>query len=138
MTFPNDDGGYAIVTSLKCEHVNQKVYNLKFEQAYYECLQLQRGNICKHQIKVLMFLHLDLVKGTIACYSSSLSETFNGGLNNMFNPCPIITPFSQQTLRTNPTPQSTKDLEKNICDPYSNQFRMLLKIVCSCNIYWLI
>jgi len=41
-----------------------------------------------------MFLHLDLVEGTIACYCSSLSETLNGGLNNMFNPCPIIMPSS--------------------------------------------
>jgi len=31
MTFLEDDGGYAIVASLKHEHVNYKVYNLEFE-----------------------------------------------------------------------------------------------------------
>jgi hypothetical protein len=38
VTFLEGDGGYAIVTFLTHEHVNYKVYNLKFEWAYYECL----------------------------------------------------------------------------------------------------
>ncbi len=66
--FLEDGGGYAIVTSLKHENVNYKVYNPKSEWAYCECLQSQRGNICKHQIKVLMFFHPYLTKGTITCY----------------------------------------------------------------------
>jgi hypothetical protein len=36
--FPKEDCGYAIVTSLKDQDVNYKVYNSKFEWAYYECL----------------------------------------------------------------------------------------------------
>ncbi len=91
MTFLEDDGGYAIVASLKHEDVNYKVYNPESEWAYYECLQLQKKNISKHQIKVLMFLRPDLTKGTIAHYCGSLSATLNGGLNSMFNPCPIFT-----------------------------------------------
>ncbi len=63
-----------------------------------------------------MFFRLDLVEGTIARYYGSLSGTLNGGLNNMLNPCLIITPFLQQTPRINPTPQRTKDPENNICD----------------------
>jgi hypothetical protein len=38
VTFLKDDGGYAIVASLKHEDVNYKVYNPESEWAYYECL----------------------------------------------------------------------------------------------------
>jgi hypothetical protein len=38
VTFPKNDGGYAIVTSLTHEHLNYKVYNSKSKWAYYECL----------------------------------------------------------------------------------------------------
>ncbi len=38
-----------------------------------------------------MLLPLDIVEGTIACYYDSFSGTLNGGLNSMFNPCPIFT-----------------------------------------------
>jgi hypothetical protein len=51
MIFLGNDGGCAIVTSLTHEHMNYKVYNLESKWAYYEYLQSQRGNICKHQIK---------------------------------------------------------------------------------------
>jgi hypothetical protein len=84
--FPKEDGGYAIITSLAHEHLNCEVYNPKSKWAYCECLQSQRGNICKHQIKVIMFLRPDIIKGTIAHYYDSLSGTLNGGLSSMFNP----------------------------------------------------
>jgi hypothetical protein len=38
VTFPKDDGGYVIVASLKHEDMNYKVYNPKFEWAYFKCL----------------------------------------------------------------------------------------------------
>ncbi len=63
-----------------------------------------------------MLFHLDLIEGTITHYCGSLNGTLNSGLNSMFNPRPMFTPFSQQTLRTSPTPQRTDDPEKNICD----------------------
>ncbi len=66
--FLEDGGGYAIVTSLKHENVNYKVYNPESKWAYCECLQSQRGNICKHQIKVLMLFCPYLIEGTITCY----------------------------------------------------------------------
>ncbi len=94
MTFLEDDGGYAIVVSLTHEHLNYKVYNPEYEWAYYECLRSQNGNICKHQIKVLMFLCLDLTEGTIAHYCGPLNGTLNYGFSSMLNPCPILTPFS--------------------------------------------
>jgi len=71
------------------------VYNPESKWAYCECLRSSRGNICKHQIKVLMFVCPNIVEGTIVCYCSLLNGTLNGGLNRMFNPCPIFTPCSQ-------------------------------------------
>jgi hypothetical protein len=94
MTFLKDDGGYAIVAFLTHEHLNYKVYNSESEWACYECFRSQKGNICKHQIKVIMFLCLDLTEGTIACYYGPLNGTLNDGFNSMLNPCPILTPFS--------------------------------------------
>jgi len=38
VTFIEDDGGYAIIVSLRHEDVNYKVYNPKSEWAYCECL----------------------------------------------------------------------------------------------------
>lgn len=38
VTFPEDDGGYVIVTFLKHEDVNYMVYNLEFEWVHNECL----------------------------------------------------------------------------------------------------
>jgi len=38
VSFPNDNCRYAIVASLKHQDVYYKVYNSKFEWAYYECL----------------------------------------------------------------------------------------------------
>jgi hypothetical protein len=90
--FPKDNCGYAIITSLKHQDVHYKVYNLESKWAYYECLQLQRGNIYKHQIKLLMFLHHDLT--TIAHYCGLLSETLNSGLNKMVSLCLILRPCS--------------------------------------------
>jgi hypothetical protein len=87
VTFPKDDYGYAIVTSLKHQDVNYKVYNSNPKWAYCECLQSQRGTICKYKIKLLMFFRLDLVEGTIVGYYSLLNVTLNSGLSRMFNPC---------------------------------------------------
>jgi hypothetical protein len=63
-----------------------------------------------------VLLHLDLAKGTIARYYSSLNGTLNDGLSKMFNPCLIFTPCLQHTPGTSLVPQRTKDLVKNICD----------------------
>jgi hypothetical protein len=63
-----------------------------------------------------MFFCHDLGKETIERYCGSLSGTLNSGLSNMLSPCPIFTPFSQQTQRINLVTQRIENLEKNICD----------------------
>jgi hypothetical protein len=45
-----------------------------------------KGNICKHQIKVLMMLHPSLAEGTITRYCGSLAGTTEGGRGNMLDP----------------------------------------------------
>jgi hypothetical protein len=57
--------------------------------------QVARINICRHQIKVLMFLRPHLVEGTIAWYYDSLRGIWNGVLSTMLNPCPIPMPSPQ-------------------------------------------
>ncbi len=116
MIFIEDDGGYAIITSLKHEDVNYKVYNPKSNGPPVNVSSCKRETYVKHQIKVLMFLCPNLSEGIIAHYSNSLIGTLNSGLNSMFSPCPTFTPYSQQTPKTTPIPQRTENPMKNICD----------------------
>jgi hypothetical protein len=53
-----------------------------------------KKNICKHQIKILMFFCPDLTEGIIMHYFNSLGGTLNGGLSSMLIPCPILSPYS--------------------------------------------
>jgi hypothetical protein len=62
VTLPTHGSGVALVTSNKHALKGYWVYNPNFEWACCECLFAQQGNICKHQIKVLMMMHLKLVE----------------------------------------------------------------------------
>jgi hypothetical protein len=73
-----------------------------------------------------MFLHLDVIEGTIAWYYGSLSGTLNNGLSSMFSPCLILMPSPQETPGKNLAPHSTHDPKKNICD-------FILKLVWDAN-----
>ena len=44
-----------------------------------------KGNVCKHQINVLMILHPKLAEGTITCYCGSLAGTCEGGRTDMLD-----------------------------------------------------
>jgi hypothetical protein len=41
---------------------------------------------CKHQLKVLMFLNLDLIEGTITQFCGPLKGIIQGGLKNLLDP----------------------------------------------------
>ena len=53
VTLSGPQGGLAYVTCNNQRHVRYKVHNLDFEWATYNYVHVQRGNICKHQVKVL-------------------------------------------------------------------------------------
>ncbi len=76
----------ALVTSNKHPHKRYWVHNHESKWVSCDCPCTQRGNICKHQVKVLQLLHLELVEGTITHYCDALKGTVEGGLQHLFNP----------------------------------------------------
>ncbi len=76
----------ALVTSKKHPHKRYSVHNPEFEWVFYDCPCTQRGNICKHQVKVLQLLHPKLAEGTITHYCGALKGIVEGGLQHLFNP----------------------------------------------------
>lgn len=75
----------ALVTP-KNTHTKDWVHNPESKWASCDCSCGQRGNICKHQVKVLQLLHSKLVAGTIAHYCGALKGNLEGGLQHLFNP----------------------------------------------------
>ena len=86
VTLPIADDGPAIVTSKTNASKLYSVYNPDCEWGSCDCLWALKGNICKHQIKVLMMLHPSLAEGTITRYCGSLAGTTEGGRGNMLEP----------------------------------------------------
>ena len=86
VTLPIADDGPALVTSMNNAAKLYSVYNPECEWGCCDCMWALKGNICKHQIKVLMILHPDLAEGTITRYCGSLAGTCEGGRANMLDP----------------------------------------------------
>ena len=86
VTLPIADDGPAIVTSKTNAAKSYSVYNPDCEWGCCDCAWALKGNICKHQIKVLMMLHPSLAEGTITRYCGSLAGTNEGGRGNMLDP----------------------------------------------------
>jgi hypothetical protein len=65
ISLPTKVGQPALVTSSKWPHVRYAVYNPDTQWACCECVHVQKGNLCKHQIKVLRMMKPELADGTI-------------------------------------------------------------------------
>ena len=85
VTLPIANDGPTIVTSKTNATKWYFVYNLDCEWGCCDCVCALMGNICKHQIKVLMMLHPSLAEGTITCYRGSLASTNEGGRGSMLD-----------------------------------------------------
>jgi len=85
VTLPSYDGDPTHVMSQKKTHMRHAIHNPILEWACCNCVNAQHGNICKHQLKVLMLLHPNLVEGMIAWFCGSLKGTSQGGLKNLFS-----------------------------------------------------
>jgi hypothetical protein len=92
--FPTSEGGPAYVRSSKRSHLEYAVYNPCTEWAICECVHSQKGNICKHQLKVLRMTRPDVAEGNIARYLGSLRGTPQGGLQNLIVYANGDTPYS--------------------------------------------
>ena len=89
-SIPNDNvvlplyiGGPALVRSSKRGHIAYAVHNPCAEWAVCECVYSQKGNICKHQFKVLELTRPNLASGKIARYLGSIRGTAQGGMTNL-------------------------------------------------------
>jgi hypothetical protein len=67
--------GQPTVTSSKRPHVKYAVYNPDTQWACCECVHSQKGNSCKHQIKVLRMIKPELADGTIVKVCGTLYGT---------------------------------------------------------------
>ena len=124
VTLPIADGGPALVTSVNNPAKLYSVYNPDCEWGCCDCVWALKGNICKHQIKVLTILHPSLAEGTITRYCGSLAGTSEGDCGNMLDPvvhfpgdepdtgplCP--TPTQVRTSGSLCVTQSREDMEK--------------------------
>jgi hypothetical protein len=86
VTLPTFAGGPAFVTSQTHRHLRYIVYNPEIEMACCNCVHAQRGNICKHQVKVLLMLNPHLAEGTIARFCGREMGKATGGLQNLLTP----------------------------------------------------
>ena len=86
VTLPIADDGPALITSKTNPSKLYSVYSPDCEWGCCDCMWALKGNICKHQVKVLMILHPSLAEGTITRYCGSLAGTSEGGRGNMLDP----------------------------------------------------
>ena len=104
VTLPIVDDGPALVTSRKNPSKFYSVYSPDCEWGCCDCFWALKGNICKHQIKVLMILHPSLAEGTITRYCGSLAGTTEGGRGNMLDPVVHFLDNGADTGTVCPTP----------------------------------
>ena len=86
VTLPIADDGPALVTSKTNAAKVYSVYSPDCEWGCCDCLWALKGNICKHQVKVLQMLHPSLAEGTITRYCGTLAGRVEGGRGNMLDP----------------------------------------------------
>jgi hypothetical protein len=86
------DGGSTHVMPSRKTHLRYTIQNPTSKWACCNCVNAQCGNICKHQLKVLMFLHPNLTKGTITRFCGPLKGTLLGGFKNLISPQVGTTP----------------------------------------------
>ena len=93
VTLPDVSGGTAMVTSTTQRHIQYTVHNPDSDFGFCTCMHSQRGNICKHQVKVLQMLHPHLAEGKIARYCGTLHGTSLGGLSQLLTPATVGSPI---------------------------------------------
>ena len=97
------------MTSTTHRHIQHVVHNPSEFWATCTCIHSLRGNICKHQAKVLRLMHLDLAECTFAKFCRVLVGTFSADF-----PCPSSPPTEEIVLDDCPpimAPEHVVDLE---------------------------
>jgi len=86
VTLLSYDDGPTLVMSYKKTHLQYTINNPTLKWACYNYVNAQCGNICKHQLNVLMFIHPNLAEGIIVQFCGSLKGTSQGVLKNLLSP----------------------------------------------------
>ena len=95
VTLPESDGGFALVTSTSHRHLRYTVHNPDSEWGVCNCVWAQRGNMCKHHVKVVMMMNPEIAEGTIARYCGRMAGNVNGGLKQLLTPSRVQYPTSE-------------------------------------------
>jgi hypothetical protein len=96
VSLPTEAGQPTLVTSSKQLHVRYSVYNPDTQWACCECVHTQKGSLCKHQIKVLRMMKLELADRTIVKVYGTLYGTRLGGVLAL---CRLVSPPTDSPRR---------------------------------------
>jgi hypothetical protein len=108
VTLPMQEGGPAYVTSTTHRHLRYVVHNPGDMWATCTCLHAQRGNTCKHKVKVLRLLYPELAEGTVARYCGTLKGTAAASIRHLLTPVfadPADTDQSRQATTPDASPR---------------------------------
>jgi hypothetical protein len=107
VSLPTQIGQSALVTSSKRPHVKYTVYNPDTQWACCECVHVQKGNLYKHQIKVLRMMKPELADGSIVKVCGTLQGTRLGGVSALYKP---VSPPADSPRR--PSNASEEDVDR--------------------------
>jgi hypothetical protein len=86
VALPSYEGGLTLVMLAQKTHLRYGIHNPTSKWACCNCIHAQHGNVCKHQLKVLMLLHPHLVEGIITRFCGSLKGIIQARLKNLLSP----------------------------------------------------
>lgn len=124
VTLPSSPGEHALVTSTQHRHIRYIVHNPGEEFAGCSCVWAQKGNLCKHILKVLQLLRPDLAEGTIARYCGRQAGTTSGGMGRLLSP-QSVQPTPPQTEAV-PTPGRTPARKSAVARDIGERLRQLV------------
>jgi hypothetical protein len=131
VTLPIIDGDTALVTSTEHRHLRYTVHNPGSEWGVCNCVWAQRGNICKHHVKVVMMMHPEIAEGTIARYCGHLAGNVSGGLQQLLTPRreQPLPPTDTVTPTTGPRPTPSRQRAMDLPETLQNQVILLAEEV---------
>jgi len=77
---------FDVLTSTIYKHVQYVLYNPRELWATCSCIHAQRDNTCKHKMKILRLLHLNLTEGIVTRHYGALKGSTAAGLGHFFTP----------------------------------------------------
>jgi hypothetical protein len=133
---PASEGKPAFVWSSKRSYLEYAVYNPCTEWTMCECVHSQKGNICKHQLKVLRMTRPDIAEDNIARYLGSLRGTAAGGFKNLIADANGEIPFdavgpgvSEGCIRSPPRTPLRPILGERYEDDDNHMHQLIVKVI---------